>query len=114
LIIALVASLGNGLFDPVTDRIGRLVLTSEPLQPVWAFLYQLPLMAWTGFDNTVVMGGILFSTAFFFPVYWALRPVFETRLNTTDKLDARATPACSVCSENSQQLTVPAHDIVTR
>ena len=63
--------------DPLTHQIGGWVLALDSMESVWAWLYQVPLMPWTRFENTVVMGslvlGILLSTV----VYSFFRRFFE-------------------------------------
>lgn len=44
------------LLDPVFDEIGRLVLTQASLEPTFTYLYNLPIVPFTRFNNTVVMG----------------------------------------------------------
>lgn len=65
------------LVDPFTGRIGHAILTTEWLQGTGAFLYDLPLMPWTGFNNTVVLGNLLLGIWLFYPVYKMSRAVFE-------------------------------------
>ena len=42
--------------DPIFDKTGYLILTS--FTPFWEFIYNLPLMRWSGFNNTIVMGAL--------------------------------------------------------
>ncbi|MHB8897207.1 MAG: TIGR03546 family protein [Thermoguttaceae bacterium] len=55
--------------DPLADRIGQGLLTHEPLQPLFAWLFDLPLAPWTALDNTVVFGSLMLGTWLFWPVY---------------------------------------------
>lgn len=52
-------SLVNPLLDKITDPLGYALLTSEALRPLWTKLYNMPLAPWTGFNNTVVPGGLV-------------------------------------------------------
>ena len=45
--------------DTIFDKTGYLVLTS--FTPFWEFVYNLPLMRWSGFNNTVVMGSLVWG-----------------------------------------------------
>jgi uncharacterized protein (TIGR03546 family) len=46
--------------DPVFDPIGRAVLELEGLRPVFTTLYHLPVVPFTRFNNSIVMGaGVL-------------------------------------------------------
>jgi len=64
-------SLVNPLLDKVTDPIGYALLTSEALRPLWTKLYNIPVVPWTGFNNTVVPGGLVLGAALLAPVYFA-------------------------------------------
>ncbi len=59
----------SGWTDPLADRIGHGLLTCEPLQPLFAWLYDLPLAPWTSLDNTVVVGSLVLGIGLFVPVY---------------------------------------------
>ena len=76
--------------DPFTHKLGGLVLTADSLESTWAWLYELPLMPWTRFNNTVVMGSLILGLIVAIPVYlasfrffqtWGL--VIHTRMRTT-------------------------------
>ncbi len=73
LLTALGVSLLNPLLDKITDPIGYALLTSEALKPVWTRMYNTPLLPWTGFNNTVVPGGLVFGAVLLAPVYFAGR-----------------------------------------
>ncbi len=75
------------LADPLSHRVGHAFLTAEPLQPMWAYLYNLPLAPWTGFNNTVVLGSLLLGLWLFYPVYRLSEPVLEScQSRLADKL----------------------------
>lgn len=71
LLAALAVSLLNPLLDKVTDPVGYALLTSGALRPLWTKLYNMPIMPWTGFNNTVVPGGLAVGAALLAPVYFA-------------------------------------------
>ncbi|MBI5744227.1 MAG: TIGR03546 family protein [Elusimicrobia bacterium] len=71
LITVLAVSLLNPLFDRVTDPVGYALLTSEALRPLWTKLYNIPVVPWTGFNNTVVPGGLVLGAVLLAPVYLA-------------------------------------------
>ncbi|MCL1972474.1 MAG: TIGR03546 family protein [Endomicrobia bacterium] len=59
-----------GLFtDPVSDRIGFFILNADSLVPFWSSLYNIPVVPFTKFNNTVVMGNIALSFILSVPVY---------------------------------------------
>ncbi|MBU1571091.1 MAG: TIGR03546 family protein, partial [Proteobacteria bacterium] len=56
------------LLDPVFHITGLGLLTAEPLGAFWTILYNLPLLRIERFNNSIVMGSLLFSIALFMPV----------------------------------------------
>lgn len=76
---ALVCSWLGMLVDPILAHLGRAMLTLVPLQPLFAWLYQLPFAPWTAFNNTVVMGALLVGLLQFYPTYRFSRRYFEQR-----------------------------------
>ncbi|HAH05133.1 MAG TPA: hypothetical protein DCM05_01190 [Elusimicrobia bacterium] len=74
---AALASLLSPLLDPLTHRLGWLLLVdAEGLAPLWAWLYDLPIVPWTGFNNTVTLGSFVLGLALAFPAYKLSEPVF--------------------------------------
>ncbi|HKG91782.1 MAG TPA: TIGR03546 family protein, partial [Gemmatimonadaceae bacterium] len=58
------------LLDPVFDRVGRRLLLETPsLQPTWTEWYNTPLVPYTNFNNTVVLGSVVGWLALFIPIY---------------------------------------------
>ncbi|HNW45568.1 MAG TPA: hypothetical protein PKI19_13785, partial [Elusimicrobiales bacterium] len=49
------------------------LLSAPDLAPLWTSLYNMPVMPWTGFNNTVMIGGLIFGAVLFAPVYLAAR-----------------------------------------
>ncbi|HBL17131.1 MAG: hypothetical protein A2X36_04510 [Elusimicrobia bacterium GWA2_69_24] len=75
--VALFAVL-SPLFDPASHAIGSLLLIrTQALQPLWSSLYNLPIVPWTEFNNTVVLGSLLLGAALAYPVYRLSIPFFE-------------------------------------
>lgn len=64
-------------FDPITHVIGLKLLTTEWLQPAWTTLFNTPVIPWTRFNNTVVLGSLAMGLALFYPVYRLCIPAFE-------------------------------------
>ena len=59
------------LLDPIFHKIGLFILTGTgSLQGLWTSLYNAPLIPYTCFNNTVVMGSLIFSLLAFYPLYW--------------------------------------------
>jgi uncharacterized protein (TIGR03545 family)/uncharacterized protein (TIGR03546 family) len=51
----------GALLDPLFATSGYYILTSSFLKPLWEFIYNLPLMRWSGYNNTVVIGGFVWG-----------------------------------------------------
>jgi uncharacterized protein (TIGR03546 family) len=63
----------NPFMDKLTDPVGYYLLTSPALAPLWTKLYNTPVMPWTGFNNTVLLGGLIVGLVLTIPVYFAGR-----------------------------------------
>jgi uncharacterized protein (TIGR03546 family) len=75
---AVLASLLSPLLDPLTHRIGLLLLVDARwLSPLWARLYDLPIVPWTGFNNTVTLGSFVLGLVLLYPVFRLSEPMFE-------------------------------------
>jgi uncharacterized protein (TIGR03546 family) len=84
-VFSLVAYVG----DPLFNKLGYLLLTAAPLQGLWTAMYNTPLVPWTRFNNTLVLGSLAFALAFFWPYYllkaWGVRKYRENILATVQK-----------------------------
>lgn len=69
----LLFSLLAPLLDSTFDIIGYWFLTLPKLAPFFSKLLDIPFVAFTRFNNTVVMGALLFGLALYIPVYWFMR-----------------------------------------
>ena len=56
------------LLDPLFHRLGLAVLTASPLADLWTSLYQSVWWRLEHFNNSIVMGSLVFSVAMFVPV----------------------------------------------
>lgn len=63
---------------PLTHGIGFNVLTLGSLEPVWERLIQLPIIRWTRFNNSVLMGSLILGLLAAYPMYWSSKKGFET------------------------------------
>lgn len=60
--------------DPVFDRIGHALLIGSPaLRPLWTTWDNVPGLALTNFNNTVVLGSVVGWLVLFLPLYFATR-----------------------------------------
>jgi uncharacterized protein (TIGR03546 family) len=65
--LAVFSGLAFGL-DPLFDKLGLWVLTSDSLNGLWTAMYNRTLWRVERFNNTVVMGSLLASLVLFFPL----------------------------------------------
>jgi uncharacterized protein (TIGR03546 family) len=70
------------ILDPLFDRIGAALLHAPGLRETWTALYNLPLVPFTNFNNTVTLGSFVFWLVTAVPIYflgqWAIRRYRET------------------------------------
>lgn len=57
------------LLDPLFDRVGRRLLEAPGLQPVWTGWYNVPLLPYTNFNNSITLGSFVVWLATAVPVY---------------------------------------------
>ena len=57
------------LLDPLFDILGYAILTIQALSPVFAKLLDTPFVAYTRFNNTIVMGGLAWGIILYVPFY---------------------------------------------
>ncbi|MCK4486142.1 MAG: TIGR03546 family protein, partial [Desulfobacterales bacterium] len=58
------------LLDPLFHGIGLAVLTAGALEGLWTALYNTTLFRLEKFNNSIVMGSLLFSVVLFVPLYF--------------------------------------------
>ncbi len=68
-LIILLGSLLPIFLDPIFDTIGYTILTIDFIAPFMATFLNIPLMAYTKINNSVVMGSLLFSIVAYVPMY---------------------------------------------
>jgi len=61
------------LLDPLFDWMGHQLLFAEPLRGMWTSFYNTPIIPLTNFNNTVVLGSLVFALLFFIPLFLATR-----------------------------------------
>jgi uncharacterized protein (TIGR03546 family) len=62
------------LLDPVFERVGRALLIDTPaLRPLWTTMDHTPLVPFTSFGNTVVLGSVVAWLVLFLPIYLLAR-----------------------------------------
>jgi uncharacterized protein (TIGR03546 family) len=58
------------LLDPLFNQLGIVLLTAGALKPLWTSLYNLTLFRLENFNNSIVMGSLVFSLILFGPMYF--------------------------------------------
>ena len=66
----------GALLDPLSHQVGYFVLTQPSLQATFLSLYEMPIIPWTRFNNTVVLGSLIIGLLSFFPVYLISKMTF--------------------------------------
>lgn len=61
------------LLDPVFDAIGRRLLESPSLEPMWTQWYNTPVVPYTSFNNSIVLGSVVGWLLLFVPVFLLAR-----------------------------------------
>jgi uncharacterized protein (TIGR03546 family) len=55
------------ILDPIADKLGYFVLNLSFLRSLWSSLFNMPIIPFTKFNNTIVMGNIVLSLILFIP-----------------------------------------------
>ena len=76
------------MLDPLFDRVGHwLLVDAAPLRPLWTTWDNTPVLALTNFNNTVVLGSVVFWLALFVPLWLASRlAVVRYRTTVGDRI----------------------------
>jgi uncharacterized protein (TIGR03546 family) len=61
------------LFDPLTDALGRAILETSSLRELFVSLYNIPLVPFTRFNNSIVMGSAAIGLLFVIPMFFIFR-----------------------------------------
>jgi len=61
------------LLDPLFDWIGHSLLLAPSLRGLWTSCYNTPIVPLTNFNNTVVLGSLVFAVLFAVPLFLAAR-----------------------------------------
>lgn len=68
-IMILLGSMFAWVLDPLFDSVGYAVLTFAPLENIYAFLLDLPLVGFTKFNNTVLSGSLICGLLAYIPLF---------------------------------------------
>jgi uncharacterized protein (TIGR03546 family) len=61
------------LLDPLFDWIGHSLLLAPSLRGLWTSMYNTPIVPLTNFNNTVVLGSLVFALLSAVPLFFLLR-----------------------------------------
>jgi len=61
------------LLDPLFDWIGHSLLLAPSLRGLWTSMYNMPIVPLTNFNNTVVLGSLVFALLSAVPLFLLLR-----------------------------------------
>jgi uncharacterized protein (TIGR03546 family) len=85
LIVLLNVSFGGGMLgwalfvpigfilDPLFDSVGRGLLMDPALRGIWTAMFNVPLVPYTNFNNTVVLGSVVGWLVLVVPIFFAAR-----------------------------------------
>lgn len=74
LLVATLTALVSFFLDPLFHATGHaLLVTATGLRPLWTKLYNMPLVPFTRFNNTVVMGSVAVGLLLSVPVFLFMR-----------------------------------------
>lgn len=75
------------MLDPIFDRIGHALLVSPALRSLWTSWDNIPGLALTNFNNTVVLGSVVAWLVLFLPIFFAARyGVVKYRVTLGEKI----------------------------
>lgn len=61
------------MLDPIFHAIGLSLLEAPSLRGLWTSMYNVPLVPYTNFNNTIVLGSVVGWLALAVPIYFASR-----------------------------------------
>jgi uncharacterized protein (TIGR03546 family) len=61
------------LMDPLLNSTGEFILTLDSLGGFFTSLYNLPVLPWFHFNNTIVMGSLIWSILLWLPLFLLFR-----------------------------------------
>lgn len=73
LVSAAVFSIFAWVGDPLFNKAGYALLTAPALKGLWTLLYNTPVVPWTRFNNTLVLGSFATGLALVLPAFFAFR-----------------------------------------
>jgi len=73
------------IFDPLFHSLGYYLLTKvEFLQGLWSSMYDIPVLVFAQYNNTVVLGSLISALVIFVPVYFGFKKFVGVYRNKID------------------------------
>lgn len=89
-LVILLLSLFVSRFDMFFDELGYTILSIESMAPIYGKLLDIPFVAFTKFNNTVVMGSLVSGLVLYIPVYifarlfiWFWRRILSPKITSS-------------------------------
>lgn len=60
------------LLDPLFHRLGLSILQAQAFEGIWTAFYNTAIMRFARFNNSILMGSLVFSALFFVPLFLSL------------------------------------------
>ena len=118
-IAALLLSMGLfrlfiSVFDPLLDLLGGTVLGYPQLHDLFTSLYNIPLLPYSNFNNSIVMGGFVLGIILWLPVFFLFifavkiyRKKFASRIAESKFVKAlKKVPIISKLTSSAKKLSV--------
>ncbi len=65
-----VVKLASFALDPVLDKLGVILLSSNGLVAIWTTFFHMPVVPFTRYNNSVVLGSVVFSILLSVPLFY--------------------------------------------
>lgn len=74
------------IFDPAADQLGRLILETESLRPLFTTLYHMPIVPMTRFNDSIIMGSAAVAAILVIPAFFVFKKlIIKYRLTVVAK-----------------------------
>ena len=61
------------LMDPLSDQLGRAILENPSLRPLFIQLYNMPILPYTRFNDSIIMGSAAVSFGLVIPLFFVFK-----------------------------------------
>ncbi|MCL2294440.1 MAG: TIGR03546 family protein [Spirochaetes bacterium] len=90
IVIAIIKPIAH-FFDPVFDFVGYRILTTNALEGIFTQWYNMPIVPFTSFNNTAVVGSIIVMILLFIPLWFGVSKLIKLyREKIRDKIMSSA------------------------